>query len=83
MAGPKRKAFVAYSSRDETHAEALLEGVRRANALPQPYDYRPWQFNDIAGQQLISSILENLQTAQTTRRTKPAGPVGGSNGLHR
>lgn len=42
-----------------------------------------WQFNEIAGQPLISSILENLQTAQTTRRTKPAGPVGGSNGLHR
>jgi hypothetical protein len=60
MAGPKRKAFVAYSSRDETHAEALLEGVRRANALPQPYDYRPWQFNDIAGQPLISPILENI-----------------------
>ena len=60
MAGPKRKAFVAYSSRDEAHAEALLEGVRRANALPQPYDYYPWQFNDIAGQPLISPILENI-----------------------
>ena len=60
MAGPKRKAFIAYASHDETHAEALLEGVRRANALPQPYDYRPWQFNDIAGQPLISPILENI-----------------------
>ena len=33
MAGPKRKAFVAYASRDEAHAEALLEGVRRAMLL--------------------------------------------------
>ena len=73
MAGPKRKAFVAYSSRDETHAEALLEGVRRANALPQPYDYRPWQFNDIAGQPLISPILENLQTAEVAERMVGGG----------
>src|SRR5258707_9669189 len=60
MAMPKRKAFVAYASRDQKLAEALREGVRRANALPQPYDYRPWQFNDIAGQPLISPILENI-----------------------
>ena len=56
----KRKAFVAYASRDEKHAEALLEGVRRANALPQPYEYHPWQFNDVAGQPLISPILESI-----------------------
>src|SRR5579863_5110026 len=60
MARPKRKAFVAYASRDEAHAEAVLEGVRRANALEQPYDYHPWPFNDIAGQPLISPILENI-----------------------
>jgi hypothetical protein len=53
-------AFVAYASRDEAHAEVVLEGVRRANALRQPYDYHPWQFNDIAGQPLISPILENI-----------------------
>src|SRR5208283_3034490 len=60
MAGPKSKAFVAYASRNEVHAETLLEGVRRANALAQPYDYHPWQFNDVAGQPLISPILENI-----------------------
>jgi hypothetical protein len=69
----ERKAFVAYASRDQTHAEALLEGVRRANALPQPYDYRPWQFNDIAGQPLISPILENLQTAEVAERMVGGG----------
>jgi hypothetical protein len=60
MAEPKRKAFVAYASRDEAHASDVLEGVRRANALAQPYDYHPWQFNDIAGQPLISPILEYI-----------------------
>jgi hypothetical protein len=60
MPRPKRKAFVAYASRDEAHAEAVLDGARRANALEQPYDYHPWQFNDIAGQPLISPILENI-----------------------
>ncbi len=59
MAG-KQKAFVAYASRDTAHAETMLEGVRRANALAQPYDFHPWQFNDIAGQPLISPILENI-----------------------
>jgi hypothetical protein len=60
MAGQKKKAFVAYASRDQAHAETVLEGVRRANALAQPYVYHPWPFNDIAGQPLISPILENI-----------------------
>lgn len=63
MSGQKRKAFVAYASCDEAHAEVLLEGVRRANALAQPYDYHPWLFNDIAGQPLISPILENIDAS--------------------
>lgn len=60
MAGPKRKAFVAYTSRDAAHADAVLEAVRRANAIDQPYDYHPWAFNDIPGEPLISPILENI-----------------------
>jgi len=60
MAKMKRKAFVAYASGDEAHAEAILDAVRHANALEQPYHYHPWQFNDIAGQPVISPILENI-----------------------
>jgi hypothetical protein len=60
MAGPKRKVFVAYASRDEGHAETVLDAVRHANALTQPYDYHPWPFNDVAGEPLISPILENI-----------------------
>lgn len=56
----KKKAFVAYASRDPAHAAVVMEGVRRANALPQPYEFHPWPFNDIAGQPLISPILENI-----------------------
>jgi len=59
MAEPK-KVFVAYASCNEVQADVLLEGVRRANALSQPYNYHPWPFNDIAGQPLISPILENI-----------------------
>jgi hypothetical protein len=60
MAGPKKNVFVAYASRDEPHADTILEAVRRANALAQPYDYHPWLFNDVPGEPLISPILENI-----------------------
>jgi hypothetical protein len=54
-------AFVAYSSRDEAVGDMILEGARHANAVPkQPVRFEPWVFNDIAGQTLISPILEKI-----------------------
>jgi hypothetical protein len=54
-------AFVAYSSRDQALADLILEGVRRANAVPaQPVRYEPWIFNDIPGNPLISPILGKI-----------------------
>lgn len=53
--------FVAYPSRDHVLAELILEGVRRANAVPaQPVRYEPWVFNDIPGTPLISPILDKI-----------------------
>lgn len=54
-------AFVAYSSRDETVAQMILDGIRRANAVPSlPVRYEPWVFNDIAGAPLVSPILSKI-----------------------
>ncbi|MEA2984063.1 MAG: hypothetical protein QOD94_317, partial [Alphaproteobacteria bacterium] len=61
MSRSKKKVFVAYASRDEAHAETVLDAVRRVNALLQPYDYHPWPFNDVPGEPLISPILENIE----------------------
>lgn len=60
----KKKAFFAYSSKDETNAEVILDGIRRANSVDaRQYQFEAWQFNDIAGQHLISPILENIDSA--------------------
>ena len=37
-----------------------MDGVRRANALPLPVRYEPWQFNDVPGTPLVSPILEKI-----------------------
>ncbi len=59
----KRVAFVGYSSRDVNVASMIFEAVRRANALEIPIEYHPWEFNDVAGQPLISPILERIATS--------------------
>ncbi|MFY4729590.1 hypothetical protein [Nitrospira sp. BLG_2] len=38
----------------------ILDAVRRANALPLPEKYEPWEYNDVPGAPLISPILEKI-----------------------
>ena len=54
-------AFVAYPSNDRDLASGVLEAVRRANARSTAVRYEPWEYNDIAGQSLISPILERIE----------------------
>ena len=56
----RQQVFVAYPARDSALAAGIMDAVRRANALPLPVLYEPWPFNDIAGHQLVSPILEKI-----------------------
>lgn len=56
----RKIVFVAYSSRDEEVARAVLEGVKRASALVADTFYHPWPYNDIPGTSLVSPILEKI-----------------------
>ena len=56
----RKQVFVAYPSRDRTLSDNVFEAVSKANALPLPIVYEPWQFNDVAGAPLISPILEKI-----------------------
>lgn len=57
----KRKAFVAYSSRDNAVSSQIEDAVSRANALATPYRFEPWTFNDVPGVPLLSPILEHIE----------------------
>ena len=58
---PDRKVvFVAYPSAEPALAGTVMDGVRRANALPLPVIYEPWPFNDVPGTPLVSPILEKI-----------------------
>jgi hypothetical protein len=59
----KQQAFVAYPARDAALADGIMDAVRRANAKPLPISYEPWPFNDIAGNPLVSPILEKIEDA--------------------
>jgi len=56
----RKVVFVAYSASDTTLAAGIMDAVRKANALPLPVLYEPWPFNDIAGNQVVSPILEKI-----------------------
>lgn len=59
------QAFVAYSSRDRRLAEMIALGVAKANRkVGKLIHYEPWEFNDIAGNPLISPILEGIDTSK-------------------
>ncbi len=59
------KAFVAYPSRDSTLAKVIAEGVAKANRmLGKRLRYTPWEFNDIAGNPLISPILDGIESSK-------------------
>ena len=64
MPADPRTAFVAYSSRVPAVADMVFAAVRKANARPLPVRYEPWQFNDVAGQPLVSPILRRLTSSR-------------------
>lgn len=58
-------AFVAYSSRDTRLAELIAIGVAKANRkVGKRIQYTPWEFNDIAGNPLISPILNGIDASK-------------------
>jgi hypothetical protein len=60
-----RQAFVAYASRDERLADVIAQGVAKANRmLGKRLRYKPWVFNDIAGNSLISPIVEGIDASK-------------------
>lgn len=56
-----KTAFVAYASGNKELATLILESIRHANAKSGAVRYEPWEYNDIAGQPLVSPILERIQ----------------------
>ncbi|MDC2862664.1 MULTISPECIES: hypothetical protein [unclassified Delftia] len=59
------QAFVAYSSRDSKLAELISTGVAKANRkVGKRIHYEPWEFNDIAGNPLVSPILEGIDRSE-------------------
>lgn len=59
------KAFVAYPSRDAALVKVIAEGVGKANRmLGKRLRYTPWEFNDIAGNPLISPILDGIESSK-------------------
>ena len=59
------RAFVAYTGRDSAVAETIRSGVAKANRmLGKTLRYDPWIFNDIAGQPLISPIIEGIDASK-------------------
>lgn len=63
MVSTPASAFVAYSSKDEAVASLVFAAVRKANARPLPVRFEPWLFNDVAGQPLVSPILEKIDSS--------------------
>jgi hypothetical protein len=59
----RQQVFVAYPGRDQPLAAGIMDAVRRANALPLPVRYEPWEFNDVAGGPLISPVLGKIDEA--------------------
>lgn len=57
---PIDQAFVAYASRDTGLANQILQGVSKANRKLSNIRYDPWEFNDVAGNPLISPIVEGI-----------------------
>ncbi len=57
------RAFVAYTARDPRLAAMISTGVAKANARTKAVRYTPWEANDIAGQPLISPILEGIESS--------------------
>jgi hypothetical protein len=52
--------FVAYPSKDVSLTAIIREGIGKASARSNSYQYEPWEFNDIAGSPLVSPIVEKI-----------------------
>ena len=37
-----------------------MDAIRKVNAVPQPIEYIPWQFNDVAGHPVVSPIFDKI-----------------------
>lgn len=58
----KNLSFVAYTGRDKKLSEAIIDGVRKANAVDScPFQFESWEFNDIGGKALVSPIIKNIE----------------------
>lgn len=57
-------AFVAYASRDQTISDLVATGVAKANRKLSRLRYEPWEFNDIAGNPLISPIIQGIDSSK-------------------
>lgn len=65
VSGAVDQAFVAYSSRDSQLAQLIALGVSKANRrVGKRIQYTPWEFNDIAGNPLISPILDGIESSK-------------------
>jgi hypothetical protein len=60
MASPAT-AFVAYSSREPMVTQLIGDAVYIANSKNDKVRYEPWVYNDIAGNPLISPILDRIE----------------------
>ena len=59
------QAFVAYSSRDCDLAKMIATAVAKANRkVGRRIQYEPWEFNDIAGNPLISPIFDGIDSSK-------------------
>ena len=58
------QAFVAYSSKDDVLARMISLGVAKANRKLSGHRYEPWEFNDVAGNPLISPIIEGIEESK-------------------
>jgi hypothetical protein len=54
-------AFVAYSSRDAILAKTIGDAVYRANGASDRVRFESWVYNDIAGNPIISPILDRIE----------------------
>lgn len=59
------QAFVGYSSRDRNLAEMISLGVAKANRkVGKRIRHEPWEFNDIAGNPVVSPVLEGIDASK-------------------
>jgi hypothetical protein len=63
--GNTPQAFVAYASRDMNLARIIATGLAKANRkVGRLINYVPWEFNDIAGNPLVSPILGGIDSSK-------------------